>query len=236
MKKMICVALTLLLMMTVPFAVAMETFPLAENVLLTTTGNASVMITPDFVTVSLGVSTQAATVAQAQAENAAQIQAVINALVAQGVAEKDIQTSYFGVNPVYDYSYSGSEEKVRAYAVENNMQVIVRDIAKASAVLDAAMAAGANRSYGLNFDSSKRAEAYDQALTLAVQEAMRKAEILAAAAGKTLGAMLTVTEQGASYNGVYPVNARSMDAAGGTPIMSGGITVDASVTVAYQTK
>ena len=65
------------------------------------TGSASVTLQPDFATLNLGVITQGETVAQAQADNAVQMTAVLEALEKAGVAKEDIQTSYFNVNPVY---------------------------------------------------------------------------------------------------------------------------------------
>lgn len=239
MKKFICLMLTVLLAGVAPLALAQEPAPgLAKEAgaTLTVTGSASVAIVPDFATLTLGVSTQAETVAAAQEQNAAQMNALLEALGAQGIAKEDLQTSYFSINPVYDYNQMNPDgsQKMVGYRVENSLAVKVQELDKISAVLDGAMAAGANQGYGLNFDSTKRAEAYDQALAAAVKEAKRKAGVLADAAEEPLGALLSINEQ-VGYGGNYPMAMKMMDsAAGSTPIMSGTLSVEATVIATYQ--
>ena len=102
-------------------------------------------------------------------------------------------------------------------------------------VLDQAMAAGANQSYSLSFDSTQKDQAYDKALQEAVKEARRKGELLAQAAGKTLGNLVELQEQAVTgYGGAY-MKSMVMDAAApSTPIVAGTLTVEATVQAAYQ--
>jgi len=235
MKKLICVVLTLLMITAVSFAFAEGTQPaLDAGATVTAMGTGSVVIVPDFATITLGVSTQAETVSDAQRQNAALVSAVRDSLVAWGVAWEDIQTNYFSIYPVYDYNYSGGIDRILGYRVENNLNVIIRELDKVSAILDAAMDAGANQSYGLTFDSTKRGEAYDQALAMAAREARRKAQILAGAADVTLGELVNATEQNMGYYGEIKAGSGTMDMRGETPIMNGSLTVVASVISTYQ--
>ena len=237
MKNMICLVMVLLMVLSVPAAFAAE----AASASITVTGTASVRIAPDFATVHIGVTTQAATVADAQAENSKLVTAVIEALAAQGIQETDMQTSQLNVSPVMNF------EKVRldgaptiaGYNMSNTLQIIVRDLDELGTTIDAAMNAGANESYGLSFDSTGRSDAYDQALALATAEALRKATLLADAAQQTLGSLVSLTEQGAAN--ISAISGRNMAFAAGaematTPTMGGELVVEATVTAAYAVK
>ena len=222
MKKILCLALCLIFTLS---------FAAAEGATLTVAGTASVTLTPDFATINLGVSTQAKTVAEAQTENAARMNALLDALTAQGIADVDIQTTYFNVHPLSEYRSNIAE--ITGYQVSNQLSVTVRDLNSISTVLDAAISAGANESYGLTFDSTKRNEAYDQAVALAAKEAVRKAEVLAAASGVKLGSLLTVSENNMGYAGDNGIRMKLEDTAAGTLILQGELAVSATVTMAY---
>jgi uncharacterized protein YggE len=244
MKKAIAITLALMILGALPLALAQDAAPAAgrESTLIVT-GSASVTLQPDYATLNLGVVAQAETVADAQAQNATQMTAVLAALEKAGVAKEDIQTSYFTVNPVYgdmaaSYEmsavYPNPGGKPVGYRVENTLQVTLRDIGSIGRTLDEAMKAGANQSYGISFESTQRPQAYDKALQEAVKEARRKAELVAQAAGKTLGGLVELQEQNVGYGGGY-MKTMAMDAAApSTPISIGVLTVEASVQVTYQ--
>ena len=237
-KKLLAVTLATLLVLALAAAPALaeSTVPQNQNTLIVL-GNATITLEPDYATMNLGVTTKGATVSEAQALNSGIMDKVITALKEQGIDEKDIVTSSFNVYANYDYQYSqiSGGETLNGYQVDNMLMITVRDIAKVSKVLDAAMGAGANQSYGITFGSTKQTEAYDTALSAAVKEGMRKAELLAAASGKKLGQLVTVEEKEYNY-APYGTTAKyaTEDAAGGTPILSGEISVNATVTLTYQ--
>ncbi|NLV58457.1 MAG: SIMPL domain-containing protein [Clostridiales bacterium] len=244
MKKTIAISLVLLILVASSVALAQGNTPSpGRESTLTATGSAVVTLQPDFATLSLGVVAQAETVADAQAQNAVQMTAVLAALEKAGVAREDIQTSYFTVNPVYGDTastyemsaiYPNPSGKPVGYRVENTLQVTLRDIGSIGSTLDEAMKAGANQSYGISFESTQKAQAYDKALQEAVKEARRKAELMAQAVGQTLGSLVELLEQNAGYGGGY-MKTMAMDAAyPGTPIVSGMLNVEASVQVTYQ--
>lgn len=236
MKKMIAILTAILLLGLAPLALAQGTQPAQEvGATVTVTGTASVPLAPDFATITLGVGVQAATVAAAQAQNATQMTALIDALKAQGIAEKDMQTNYFSINPVYDYNQPNADgtQNIAGYRVDNTLLVTIHDLGTISAVLDKAMESGANQGYGLTFDSTKRAEAYDQALTAAAKEAKRKAAVLAEAADEPLGALVSLLEQ-TGYGGNYPMAMKANYDAASTPILTGSLTVEATVVATYQ--
>ncbi len=203
---------------------------------VTVHGTSSITLKADFASINLGVSTKGATVAEAQSANSAAMDKVIAAIRELGIAEEDIATSSFNVYPNYDYQYSKltEGESVNGYQVDNMLTITVRDLTLISKVLDSAMSAGANQSYGFTFSSSKQAEAYDEALKAAVKDGARKAGLLAGSVEKNLGGLVSMEEKEYSYN-LYGGTAmyKAEDSAAGTPILAGQIVVNATVTMTY---
>ena len=236
MKKMIALCLVcLLIVLSVP--------ALAEDNprLIRVSGNATVALAADTATMQIGVNTKKPTVQEAQKENAALMNAVLEALHAIGIEDQDIMTSQFNVSSMFDYSVSslGQEIRTQYYEVQNNVSVTVHDLTLIGQVLDAAMEAGANTSYGITFSSTKQNEAYQKALTRAVEDAMQKAGVLAAAAKVQLGNLVSMNATQNQYamggygvSNAYVYEAKSMDR--GTVITSGDITVSADVTLEYE--
>lgn len=220
-----------------PLALAEEAAQNGEGgARLTVTGAASVLLSPDYATISLGVTTHATTLTQAQAENAELMTAVLAALRQENIAQEDMQTSNFSISPVYVgdwYAPGEGAATENGFRVENTLTVTVRDLNRISPVLDAAVQAGVNQTYGLSFESSQRSKAYERALQDAVADARSKAELLALAAGKSLGDLEALTEQSAGYRLSY-ASAAKMDSGTGAPILSGTLSVDATVEVTYR--
>src|SRR6476660_8095388 len=111
---------------------------------VTVVGHGEVKGKPDTATVQLGVETEAATAKDALAQNTTQAQAIQAQLVKLGVAEKDIQTSNFSINP----TYGSDNRQVTGYHVSNMVTVKIRDLAKSGTLLDQVVQSGANSIYG----------------------------------------------------------------------------------------
>ena len=169
-KKIIAIATLLTLCLFALPALADE-----GEASVTAVGTATVTVTPDRAVFTAGVTTQDVTVATAQTQNAQAMQALIDAIKAQGVAAEDLQTSNYSINPVYDYNTGklGDQQTLIGYTVSNTVTVTVRMLDNLPALLDAAVAAGANQTYGISFESSQNAAAYDQAMAAAAQDALR---------------------------------------------------------------
>ena len=214
MKKFMCI-LTMLCLLAMPAALA-EGETSAAQATLIVTGTAEVVLAADSAVMSLGVSTQAATVAEAA----------------------DIVTQEYSVSPVYQYTYGKIEkgESISGYQVTNQLTVTVRDVEQIGTVLDAAVSAGANQVYGITFQASQAADARDQALTAAVTEGMRKAKLLAEASGKQLGELVSVQEEPYSTASGVTMKYEAADAAAGTTILADSLTVSAQVTLTYAVK
>ena len=159
------------------------------------------------------------------------------ALKTAGIEDKDFQTSRLSLQPQYPPNRSGPSPIV-GYRASNRVTVKLHDVGKVASVIDALVGAGANDIGNVNFTVSKASELLDQAREKALADAKRKAEIYAKAAGVTLGAPLSIAEEGAPT----PVfRAKMMPAtplamAAPTPIAQGEETLSVSVAVSWGIK
>jgi uncharacterized protein YggE len=162
---------------------------------ITVSGTGKVSVKPDVALVQLGAEGRAATLAEATADVARRMTAVLSAVKALGVQDRDVTTVAYSVDPVMPVR-RGEEEPVRiaGYRVLNVVQLRVRDLASAGRVLDAAVAAGANTMRGLQFTLDDPAKAQAEARARAVADAAAKAQQLAAAGGVRLGELLALSE------------------------------------------
>lgn len=237
MKMKKCLALCLILALFLPcFALAEEPVAVAEGATITVTGSATVTLKADYACISIGVSTTDKTVEAASRQNTVSINAVIEALKAVGIAEEDIATSSYSVNAQYDYSSFGGQ-KLTGYNVTNQLTVIIRDMEHIGATLDKATAAGANNIYNIRFLSTNADAAQDEATGYAVQDAMRRARLLADAAGLRLGGIVSISESTASWSVSTRTYASKLSAdAVGNSIIPDDTSVSASVTIVFELK
>ncbi|HNN11954.1 MAG TPA: SIMPL domain-containing protein [Anaerolineales bacterium] len=154
---------------------------------LNVSGVGVVYLTPDIAYINIGVNTQKANAAEAVAENKVQTTEVIQAIKDFGVDEKDIRTTNFSIwsNPQYDPAGTGLILST-TYTVDNTVNVTVRDLNKLGDLLDAAVSAGANNIYSIQFDVEDKAAATKEARTKAVDDAKTEAQDLADASGVKL--------------------------------------------------
>ncbi|MGN1368339.1 MAG: SIMPL domain-containing protein [Aristaeellaceae bacterium] len=235
MKKFFALFLSLLLFLPC-FALAEEAIAVTDNATIMVTGSAAVTLKADYARISMGVSTSASTVDSAAQKNNAAIYALIDALKAAGIAEADIATSNYSVYPEYDYSSFGGE-KLTGYNVTNQLTVIIRDMEHIGATLDKATAAGANNIYNIEFLSTQADAAEDEALAYAVQDAMRRAKLLADAAGLQLGGIVSISDNNTSWGINARTYASKLDAeAVGNSILPDDTSVSASVTLVFELK
>ncbi len=227
-------------MLPVQPADATNTSPQSVNAPLRTlsvTGTGKVMLVPDLAYINIGVRSEASDVSTALASNNSQASAISEAIKAAGVDEKDLQTANFNVYSIQQYDMNGQPSYV-SYAVDNTLYVTVRDLTKLSQVLDAALGAGANQIYGINFDLANRQAALDQARDLAIKDAGVKALATAATAGVILGQIQNINVSNTSY--VQPYSPYGMGGGGGAmdayssvPVSAGQIVVTYDANIVY---
>lgn len=193
---------------------------------ITVNGTGSVATVPDRAEFSFGVTSTGRTASAALSANSAEVEKVIAALKQAGVAAADIQTQFVALSP----RTTDNGEVIIGYTAHNSVSARLRDLDRAGAIIDAAVAAGANEVFGPNLTSSDRNELYRTALRAAMANAKAKATTLAAASDRTLGRVLAVVEVGAAPP---PVPVESTAPRAGVPIEPGTQTIEASVTVTF---
>jgi uncharacterized protein YggE len=203
---------------------------------ITVVGEGKVTLEPDIARVTIGVETITGTVKTASDENNATVEAVLAALAEQGIAEDDMQTSGFSIY-AERFGPDGplADGDVR-YHVTNNVMVTIRDLDSVGTVLDAAIEAGANNIYGIQFDLDDPGVAEADARSAAIEDAKAKATELAELAGLSLGQVVSVSEvvggNGGYYAGNFAEQARAMGG-GGTPVTPGQLDLVMQLQVIY---
>ncbi|MBS0233636.1 MAG: SIMPL domain-containing protein [Proteobacteria bacterium] len=191
---------------------------------------------PDRARITSGVSTEAETARQALTQNNETMSKIIDELKTKGIDPKDIQTASFNVEPVMDYSKDGQPPKLRGYRVSNQVIVLVRKLDQLGDVLDDVVSAGANQIQGLTFEVSKEDTLKDNARKEAVANALRRAKLLAAAAGAEVGNVLQISEETSSSGPITYAPRLAKAATASVPIEAGTSTLEARVTVTWALK
>lgn len=192
---------------------------------VTVTGTATARVVPDTALFTFGLETDGATAKAALADNGGRMRRVIAALLRAGVAREDIQTQDVSV-----YPRQNENGDVIGYSASGAVAATVRRLAKAGAVVDAAVGAGATETSGPQFSRSGT-ELSQQALREAFANARAKAETLAGEAGATLGAVRRI-EESAPAPQPYPIGVYA-EAVAKTPIEPGTQQSRATVTVTF---
>lgn len=211
-------------------------------------GSAVIKVVPDLVTLQLGVASNDLTPQGVYDKNTATTKKVMAAIRQLGVADKDLSTDYYIIQPAYnDYDAL----TIKGYRINNTIAVNLKDVSKVSQVLAAALSAGANEVVDVQFKTSQLRQYRDQARELAMKAAQEKAQALTDAAGAQAGCVLNIDENsGSAYYGGWwggryqPQTQNVMQNAPGSdqpsiddgPISLGQIAVQAEVQVRFSLK
>jgi uncharacterized protein len=200
---------------------------------ISVTGEATVSVPPDQAQIDGGITSEAKTAREASDANNTAMGKVLLALKGAGIEEKDVQTSRLSLQPQSPPNRTGPATIV-SYRATNRVTVRLRDVTKVASVIDTLVGAGANEIGGINFLVTQASKLLDEAREQAVADARRKAEIYAKAAGVTLGAPLSISEQGSPS----PMPFRKMAAgmAASAPVAQGEETLVVTVSVSWAIK
>ncbi|MCF1502577.1 SIMPL domain-containing protein [Afifella sp. H1R] len=199
-------------------------------------GNGEAFGTADMAVVTLGVSEQAKSAQEALRANSEAMTKVTQALKDQGIADRDLQTSGFSIQPVYEQPRPGqaSERKIVGYRVDNLLTVRIRDLESAGSTLDKVVELGSNRIQNLSFTIDDPKPLEEEARKKAVEDARARAEQLAEAAGITLGPIQSISEQ--SYGRPQPkmmAMARAQMDEAAVPLEGGEVSVEVQVNMVW---
>jgi uncharacterized protein YggE len=200
---------------------------------ISVTGEATVSVAPDLAQIDGGVTSEAKTAREASDANNAAMGRVLLALKGAGIEEKDFQTSRLSLQPQSAPNRTGPSAIV-GYRASNRVTIRLRDVTKVANVIDTLVGAGANDIGGINFIVSAASKLLDEAREQAIADARRKAEIYAKAAGVTLGAALSISEEGAP--GPMPYRKMAAGMAASAPVAQGEETLRVTVSVSWAIK
>jgi uncharacterized protein YggE len=192
----------------------------------------SIKTAPDKVDISTGVTSQAPSAKDALTKNSAAMSQVIDALKGEGLDPKDIQTTNFSVQPVYEERKQGRAPAIIAYQVTNSVRITVHDTAKLGAILDKVVTLGANDVGSIEFGISDPKALKDEARKQAVSQATTDAKLYAEAVGGTLGKVLAIAEDEGMVVTRYAAPVEM--AAKAVPIESGTATVEVRVRMTFE--
>jgi hypothetical protein len=199
-------------------------------------GEGKVTVTPDIATLWLGITAQAASVAEAQSQATEAMNGVMTALTDGGVADKDIQTQYFSIDQVTRWDEETEQEIVVGYRVTNMVTAKIREIDKTGSIIDAVATAGGDytRINNISFSVDDPTAYYEEARQKAMADALAKAEQLAELAGVELGKPTYISEGTIYPPVIYREAAMAASAPmAPTPISPGEIELTLTVQVVY---
>jgi len=206
--------------------------------IITVVGEGKVTIQPDTARAQIGVEVMKQSVKEASEANKAALEAVLAALQAQGIAEKDIQTSSFSIYAERYGPEGPLPENQTNYRVSNNVTVVIRDLDKVGTILDAAIEAGANNIYGVEFGLDDPTALKAEARKSAIADARAKAAELAELNGVAVGSVVSVSEVIGGNGGYYNASNfnqfnRGMGGGGATPVSPGELELLLQLQVVY---
>jgi uncharacterized protein YggE len=201
---------------------------------IVTRGESTIKRAPDRAWLTVATEIRDSRAAEARRRSAEITTAVLNAIKATGLAADAVRTTGYSLSPEMDWT--GGTPKLKGYVVRNQVEVRVDDMDKLSDVIDAATVP---RGVGLTingprFDLKNREAAEQEALAMAVQDAMRRAQALAQGARRTLGPIMRIEDQSEQHvpGPVYRMSeTAAMAGQTPTPITPGEIEIRAQVSV-----
>lgn len=208
---------------------------------ITVNSSEKVAAIPDIAEITYSVRTEAGTAAACQQQNTESVSQVVDLLKNLGITENSIQTSNYYMNPVYNYS--SNTPRLTGYEAVTTLTVSDIPIDDLDNILSQSVSTGINTIQSITYQASKYDESYQAALTAAVASAHQKAQVLAQAAGRNVGAAISIQETSGYTQARYSDNALSnayrssakLEASADTAgIMPGEIQVEASIVVEYQ--
>jgi uncharacterized protein YggE len=183
---------------------------------ITASGRGEVKLPPTYAILTVNVATRAIAAVQAASQNAQTVQDVMKGLRSAGLAEKDISTSGYRLDQIYEYPRDAQPRPV-GFTATTTIRAEVRPLGNLGRVIDAAISGGATGVSGVQFLASNSEDARRSAMAEAVRQARAEAEVIARAAGGSLGRLIALNS-----GGVSQPNPREMNYVQLTSSIAGG--------------
>ena len=201
--------------------------------MINVSGEGKVYATPDQASIQVSIETKGKNATDIKKMNDQKMEAVLNSIKKLNIPKEDFQTKRVTLNPQYDY-----ETKKHSYHASQTIQILLKDLSKYDALMEAMVNAGINQINSVEFKSSKLALLQSEARKLAIKEAKLKAEDYVSVLGQKVGKAITINDNTQVY---YPqpvfAQMKSMDmessSAPRETLAVGEITVVANVSVSF---
>lgn len=227
MFKKVVILLTMSCLLAAP-AFASE----AAKTLIQVTGNSQKEVAPDVARITFSINSVNDNLEKAKNENTQITNRVFANLNDQGISNEQVKTNTYQVEPIYNYE-KDRLPKLKGYRVTNSLEIRT-SIEKVGILVNELTSAGANEINSIRFETSNEADSKDEALKAAVEDALRKAKVIAATLNKKVANITLVNESGIYYHPVMLEN-RMLKAATGDAavpnIPAGKVTIGANVQV-----
>jgi len=199
------------------------------------TGEGLVYGEPDRATVQVGANSEDEDVREAVAQVDEAVRRIIDALAELGIAERNIKTISYNVwrQDRYEPLPQGGEERRSVFRAEHMLSVTVDGAQRAGEVLAASVDAGANAVGGIRFEFADPARVAAQARDAAVQDAVARAQQLAAAAGVAVGDVLIIEELAGGSPTAVGLQRAVAFASDAAPVSPGELSVRVSVRMRF---
>ncbi|MEM6971865.1 MAG: SIMPL domain-containing protein [Pseudomonadota bacterium] len=199
---------------------------------LVVTGTGIAVGEPDIARLSMAARAEARSPAEALSAANENIAAVIEAMRALGIADRDLQTAAVDLQPVYARAEPGRPARITGYRSVNRLSITVRDFEIVGQAITKGTEAGADELGRIAFDIEDRAALEAEARKAAMRDAMARAAQLAEAGDLTLGPIRQVSEGGGAMpmQDARMVAVASLEAA---PVMGGTLEARVSVSVRF---
>jgi uncharacterized protein YggE len=199
---------------------------------VTVSGTGKVTYTPNLADISVTVSSDAATAADAWQKNAQVVKKLFDVMKSFGIDNKDFKTTGLNVSPRYVHT-KGNPPELVGYTVSYDLSIRIRQLDRLGALLDALVAGGANRGLGIRFGIDDPEALLQKARLQAVTDARQKAELYVKAAGARLGGLVSIHEGSASTGRYLRLEQAAPGATDALLIAAGQQELAVSVTVTY---
>ncbi len=166
---------------------------------ITVSAEGTSAIAPDMAVINLSILREADTARAALDANTQAMAGLLAAMREEGIAERDLQTANFSIQPrwVYPQPKEGEVQVpfINGYTVTNGLTVRIRDLARLGTILDVSVTLGVNQGGEIVFTNDNPDATRDAARKAAVERAIAKARLLTEAAGVKLGRVTQISEQ-----------------------------------------
>lgn len=202
---------------------------------------------PDLAIINFSVVTQGQYPSSVQKINDEKMSLAIQYLKDSGVDEKDIKTTFYFLNPQYDYSWcrpTGSSDiycpaKIASYILNQGVEVKLRDLTKVGEIIGSLPGKGANEISSISFTIDDLDIPKIEARKQAIEKANAKALLIAEAAGVHLGDITNIVE-GSNYVPYYTYSKAMNEDSGmggqSSPIQTGSNEITVNMTITYEIK